>query len=66
MELLESFFCRCVARGQEDGTIAAGQSVELGKLLLSVLLGLRVLARTRPQRDMLEGAVAGVLGMLKK
>ena len=29
---------------------------ELAKLLLSVLLGIRVLARTRPQREVLEGA----------
>ena len=67
MELLGSFFYGCVARGQENGTIAPAQPpAELAKLLLSVLLGLRVLARSRPQRELLEGAVAGVLGMLKK
>jgi len=37
---------------------------ELAKLLLSVLLGIRVLARTRPQREVLEGAGNGVLALL--
>jgi hypothetical protein len=31
---------------------------------LSVLLGIRVLARTRPQRKVLKGAADGVLGSL--
>jgi TetR/AcrR family transcriptional regulator, transcriptional repressor for nem operon len=63
---LEAFFQRCVAAGQQDGTITSRQSAdELAKLLLSVLLGVRVLARTRPQRAVLEGAVSGVLGLLK-
>jgi len=35
-------------------------------LLLSVLLGIRVLARTRPQREVLEGAANGVLALLGK
>jgi hypothetical protein len=37
----------------------------IAKMLLSALLGVRVLARVRPQRDVLEGAVNGVLGLLK-
>jgi hypothetical protein len=37
---------------------------ELAKLPLSVLLGIRVLARTRPQREVLEGAANGVLALL--
>lgn len=63
--LLEAFFRRCVAAGQEDGVISVKQSpAELATMLLSVLLGVRVLARTRPQRHVLEGAVSGALGLL--
>jgi TetR/AcrR family transcriptional repressor of nem operon len=66
LAFIEGFFRRCVAAGQADGTIGVLQSPDdLGKLLLSVLLGIRVLARSRPQRDVLEGAVNGALGLLK-
>lgn len=66
MLYIEAFFCRCIAAGQEDGTVASLQSAdELAKLLLGVLLGVRVLARTRPQREVLEGVVNGALGQLK-
>ena len=65
MIFIEAFFRRCVAAGQKDGSIASMRSAEeLAKLLLSVLLGIRVLARTRPQREVLEGAANGVLAML--
>jgi TetR/AcrR family transcriptional repressor of nem operon len=66
MVYLEAFFRRRITTGQQDGTITSLQSAdELAKLLLSVLLGVRVLARTRPQREVLEGAVSGALGLLK-
>jgi TetR/AcrR family transcriptional repressor of nem operon len=64
--LLEAFFRRCVAAGQQDGTITVRQPPEeLAAMLLSILLGLRVLARTGPQRSVLEGAVNGALGLLQ-
>lgn len=63
--LIEGFFRRRIAAGQQDGTIMPGQEADaLAKLLLSVLLGIRVLARTRPQRDVLDGATQAALGML--
>ncbi len=66
MVFLEAFFRRCVTAGQKDGTIASLPSAnELANLLLSVLLGVRVLARARPQREVLEGAVNSVLGLLR-
>ena len=40
-------------------------SARLFSYWLVLLLGVRVLARVRPQRDVLEGAVNGVLGLLK-
>ena len=55
---VEAFFLRCVIAGQKDRTIARSQSAEdLARLLLGVLLGIRVLARSRPNRALLEGLV---------
>jgi TetR/AcrR family transcriptional repressor of nem operon len=36
----------------------------LARLLLSTLLGLRVLARSRPERQLLEGVLRPVLALL--
>ena len=66
MVFIETFFRGCIAAGQKDGTISpARPPAELAKVLLSVLLGIRVLARTRPQRAVLAGAASGVLELLK-
>jgi TetR/AcrR family transcriptional regulator, transcriptional repressor for nem operon len=66
MIFIEGFFRRCVEAGQQDGSISAARpAAELAKVLLSVLLGIRVLARTRPQREVLEGAANGVLELFK-
>ncbi|MEJ1976148.1 MAG: TetR/AcrR family transcriptional regulator [Acetobacteraceae bacterium] len=63
---IEAFFRRCVASGQKDGTVTATQPADdLAKLLLSILLGIRVLARTRPQREVLEGAARAGLASLR-
>ncbi len=62
---IEAFFRRCVQAAQQAGAITATQNAEdLARLLLSVLLGIRVLARTRPQRALLEGVARPVLSML--
>lgn len=64
--LIEAFFRRCLMAGQQDGTVTARQPAEaLSKLLLGLLLGLRVLARTCSPREVLEGAVIGALALLK-
>jgi TetR/AcrR family transcriptional repressor of nem operon len=66
MIFIEGFFRRCVAAGQKDGSIPDTRPAdELGKVLLSVLLGIRVLARTRPERDVLEGAANGVMALIR-
>jgi TetR/AcrR family transcriptional repressor of nem operon len=63
---IEAFFRGRIAAGQQNGTITSMQSADdLAKLLLSVLLGIRVLARTRPRRDLLEGAARAALTPLK-
>jgi TetR/AcrR family transcriptional repressor of nem operon len=62
---VESFFLRCVVSGQRDETIPKVQSAEdLARLLLNVLLGIRVLARVRPDRKLLEGLVRPVFALL--
>jgi TetR/AcrR family transcriptional repressor of nem operon len=66
MIFIEGFFRRCVDAGQKDGSIRDTRPAnELGKVLLSVLLGIRVLARTRPEREVLEGAANGVMALFK-
>lgn len=61
----EGFFHRCVQVGENDGSISRSQpSEDLGRLLLGVLLGVRVLARAKPQRQLLESVVRPVLALL--
>lgn len=62
---IESFFKRCIRAGQADGSISSAASpADSARLLVGVLLGLRVLARTRQTRTALEGVVRPALGLL--
>jgi TetR/AcrR family transcriptional repressor of nem operon len=62
---VEAFFKRCIRAGQRDGTISAAQPAgDLARLLLSVHIGVRVLARSRPPRAQLEGMVRPALAVL--
>ncbi|MCD0501480.1 TetR/AcrR family transcriptional regulator [Bordetella petrii] len=62
---IEQFFLGCVGAGQQAGTITRGQPAEdLARMLLSVLMGVRVMARARPDRGLLEGMVRPALGLL--
>ena len=59
---IEQFFRKGIVAGQQDGTITTVRGAnELAQLLLSVLLGMRVLARMRPQRSVPEGAADTVM-----
>lgn len=61
----ESFFHRCVVAGQNTGTISRAQPAnDLAALLLGVLLGIRVLARAKPQRSLLESVVRPAFALL--
>jgi TetR/AcrR family transcriptional regulator, transcriptional repressor for nem operon len=63
---IEAFFLACVRAGQADGTIARWLPAEtLSQNLLGVLMGIRVLARVRPERALLEGVVAPALALLR-
>jgi TetR/AcrR family transcriptional repressor of nem operon len=62
---IEDFFRRTVEVGQQTGAVRPDvPASELAKLLLSLLLGMRVLARSRPQRSVLEGAARAALAVL--
>jgi TetR/AcrR family transcriptional regulator, transcriptional repressor for nem operon len=62
---IEKFFLNCIKAGQANGTITRSMPAEnLARHLLAVLMGLRVLARARPERALLEGAVAPALALL--
>ncbi|CAN7394665.1 MULTISPECIES: TetR/AcrR family transcriptional regulator [unclassified Variovorax] len=65
LKQIEGFFLRCIQAGQQSGEIAPAQNGEdLARLLLGVLLGTRVLARTRPERALLEAIVRPALALL--
>jgi TetR/AcrR family transcriptional regulator, transcriptional repressor for nem operon len=58
LKRIESFFFACVKKGQADGTIAVSRpAAGFAQHLLGVLMGVRVLARVRPERPLLEGVV---------
>jgi TetR/AcrR family transcriptional repressor of nem operon len=62
---VENFFHDCVVAGQRTATITTSLPAKsLAGLLLSVLLGIRVLARCRPERQLLEGAARSALALL--
>ncbi len=62
---MESFFYRCVKAGQGDGTISKALPAEdLARMLLGLLMGLRVLARSRPEPELLNGLVRPALTLL--
>jgi TetR/AcrR family transcriptional repressor of nem operon len=64
---LEAFFRRCMIAGQRDGSISPDVDAKDGaRLLLTTVMGLRVLARGHPERAVLEGAVRQALSMLGK
>ena len=62
---IEAFFLANLKAGQADGTIARTlPATQLAQHLLGVLMGVRVLARVRPERALLEGVVASALALL--
>jgi TetR/AcrR family transcriptional repressor of nem operon len=62
---LEAFFHRCVIAGHQDGSISPdADAAAVAQLLLTTVMGLRVLARGYPKRAVLEGAVRQALSLL--
>ena len=64
---MEGFFFRCVAAGQREGTIATRSTAEdLARMLLGILMGVRVLARSRPEPALLNGLLRPALAHLRR
>jgi TetR/AcrR family transcriptional repressor of nem operon len=62
---LEGFFLGCIETGQANGTITRATPAQtLARHLLGVLIGVRVLARVRPERALLKGVIAPALALL--
>jgi TetR/AcrR family transcriptional repressor of nem operon len=64
---IEGFFLERVRAGQADGTVTRSLTAEtLAHHLLGVLMGVRVLARVRPERPLLEGTISAALALLDR
>lgn len=62
---IEGFFRDRIAAGRADGSIPKRVDADnVARLLLGVLLGIRVLARSRPERALLEGMARPALALL--
>ena len=65
LDEIEAFFRRSLRRGQDSGEINKNINArDAARLLLGVVLGLRVAARSRPERALLEGMVRPALALL--
>jgi TetR/AcrR family transcriptional repressor of nem operon len=63
---IEAFFRRSIAAAQTDGTIPPERGADdLARLMLGILLGIRVLARSKPDRALLEGVARPALALLE-
>ncbi|MBY0511772.1 MAG: TetR/AcrR family transcriptional regulator [Rhodospirillaceae bacterium] len=66
MREVEDFFRRHVAEGQAKGEITAAQAApHLAQQLLATLLGIRVLARVRPERALFNGVLKATFAALE-
>lgn len=62
---IEAFFYRSIKRAQAEGTVPRTRAAkDVARLLLGVLLGIRVLARSRPERALLDGVARPALALL--
>jgi TetR/AcrR family transcriptional repressor of nem operon len=62
---IDAFFYRSIKAAQARGTVPRNRvAKDLARLLLGVLLGIRVLARSRPERALLEGVARPALALL--
>ena len=62
---IEAFYRRAIAAAQAEGSVPADRHTQdLARLLLGVTLGIRVLARSKPERKLLEGMARPALALL--
>ncbi|NYH15734.1 TetR/AcrR family transcriptional regulator [Paraburkholderia bryophila] len=65
LDEIQAFFRRCVAEAQQSGEIATTVAADdAGAHLLATLIGIRILARVKPQRAQLVAAIAPALMLL--
>jgi TetR/AcrR family transcriptional regulator, transcriptional repressor for nem operon len=63
---IEKYFHDCIAAGQLDGTITTKQPADdLARLFLGAMVGIRVLARARPDPKLLTGIAKPLLRLLR-
>lgn len=63
---IEAFFFKSVRKGQAAGSITRSLAArKLAQHLLAVLMGVRVLARVRPERTLLHGVIEPALAILE-
>ena len=63
---IEKYVRDCVAAGQRDGSIPTSQPpADIARLALSTILGIRVLARANPDRELLTGVVRPLFVLLR-
>jgi TetR/AcrR family transcriptional repressor of nem operon len=62
---IEAFFYRSIKAAQAEGAVPKDRAAkDLARLLLGVLLGIRVLARSKPERSLLEGVARPAFSLL--
>lgn len=62
---IEAFFARMIRKGQQEGDISASvRPKKTARALLAALIGLAVLSRSRPERELLNGIVEEAVGRL--
>jgi TetR/AcrR family transcriptional regulator, transcriptional repressor for nem operon len=62
---IEAFFYRSIKAAQAEGAVPRDRAAkDLSRLLLGVLLGIRVLARSKPDRALLEGVARPAFALL--
>ena len=62
---IETFFYRSIKAAQAEGAVPRERGAkDIARLLLGVLLGIRVLARSKPERALLEGVARPALALL--
>ena len=62
---IEAFFYRSIKAAQANGAVPRDRvAKDLARLLLGVLLGIRVLARSKPERALLQGVARPALALL--
>ena len=63
---IEAFFYRSIEAAQAEGAVPRDRvAKDIARLLLGVLLGIRVLARSKPERALLEGVARPALALLE-